>query len=107
MYQAATISGAWLFSGLTGVALKPVGTVKPAGSVAGFKVMGVVESDPNTPAPGAHMSLSGASAETDSAPSRPQRPIGSVQRSCGTREGPGLPIRPPNSRLSIAASESL
>ena len=51
---------------------------------------------PNTPAPGAHISLSGASAETDSAPSRPQPPRGCVQRICGTRDGPAPPIRPPN-----------
>src|SRR4051812_34460900 len=108
MYQAATISGARLCSGLPGVALKPVGTTTPAGTVAAVKLMApLLGSEPNVPAPGAHMSVSGASAETDSAPSRPQPPSGCVQRICGIRDGPGLPIRPPNSRLSIAASESL
>src|SRR3954451_13390431 len=101
MYQAATTLGAELFSGLTTVVLTPFGTVKPAGIVAPFKVTVLPAGlEPNTPAPGAHISLSLDSAETDSAPSRPQRPSGSVQRICGIRAGPGLPIRPPNSRLS-------
>src|SRR4051794_4728483 len=108
MYQAVTISGARLCSGLPGVALAPAGSNAVNGAVAGVKVTAVVGFEPKElPAPGAHISVSGASAETDSAPSRPQRSSGSVQRICGIRDGPGLPIRPPNSRLSIAESESL
>src|SRR5689334_6586438 len=110
MYQAVTTAGATAFIGLATVVVAP-GSVRrrfarvvPVGpGIAG----GSVASLAYALAPGDQISLSGASAETDTAPSRPQSPSGWVQRICGTRAGPPPPIRPPNCRLSIPASESL
>ena len=90
MYQAATISGAVFFR-----------TFPTPGTPSESPF------DPKTPAPGAQISVSGDSAETERAPSRPQPASGSVQRICGTRAGPPPPIRPPKSRVSSPASASL
>ncbi len=96
MYQAATTSGAVAFSGLATAPKGPAGIV--GSSLRRWRY---------TPAPGDQISVSGLSAATDRAPSRPYPASGWVQRICGTRDGPPPPIRPPNSRLSMPASESL
>jgi len=48
------------------------------------------------------ISVSGASAETDSEPP----PVSAVQRTCGMRTTPASPVLPPNSTTSESASGS-
>src|SRR3954452_12250569 len=83
MYQAATRSGAVVFSGLATVAVAPGCARWSAAreSPVGAGIAGASDGSlPYTPAVGDQISLSGLSAEIDRAPNRPHPPSGCVQR---------------------------
>src|SRR5690348_3885240 len=111
MYQAATKAGDGAFNGLASAVVIVHGWVVTAGATAVTQVVVAlvaltdvpVGEVPKIPAVGAHMSVSGASAETDKAPSSPQPSSPWVQRTCGMRAGPPPPIRPPKFKLSVPA----
>src|SRR5207302_9669398 len=64
-----------------------------------------VASDANRPAT-VTPSVSGASADTENAPSQPYGASGIVYRTCGMRVTPALPLGPPKLMFSLSPSGS-